>query len=313
MGDDAGTPVILTVFGHPDDEVAHAGGTIARYAAQGVRIVVVTATRGELGEIVTPELDTPENHAHLGDLRMGELDRALGHLAISESRWLGYRDSGMVGRPSNADPDAFCQCDVDDAVRRLVRIIRETRPDVILTHNDAGGDGHPDHVRAALVAHLAFDRAGDPAEAPEQLAGPDGLETWTPAKLYEASDQFDRREKLRRLVADQGVLGTIPIVFRAAARWRPGLERERSHSAALRTEGPLVRIDVGPWLEARHAALLEFRSQLGPHDELVAMSPEDRRRIMPTENFTRRHSRIPVPDDEDDLLAGLPGAAPVSG
>jgi LmbE family N-acetylglucosaminyl deacetylase len=296
---------LLAVFGHPDDEVAHAGGTLARYAAEGARVVVVTATRGELGEIARPELDTPENRARLGDLRMDELERALAHLAVTGGRWLGYRDSGMAGSPSNDDADAFCRCDLDEAVGRLVRVMRETRPDVVLTHNEAGGDGHPDHVRAALVTRQAFDRAGDAAAYRDQLDAPDGLSPWTPVKLYEAVDQFDRREKLRRLLAEQGILGTVPIALRAAARWRPAHERERAHSAALQGAGT-VRIDVRPWLEARHAALLEFRSQLGPNDELIAMSPEDRRRVMPTEDFNRRVTRVTVPDIEDDLLAGLP-------
>ncbi len=238
---------------------------------------------------------------------MEELDRALGHLGVSDARWLGYRDSGMAGTPANADPGAFCSCDVDEAVGRIVRVVRETRPDVVITHNEAGNDGHPDHVQAALVARLAFDRAGDPAAYPDQLGG-DALAPWAPAKLYEAGDQFDRREKLRRLLAEQGVLATIPIALRAAARWRPAYERERAQAAAMQGEGRTVRIDVRDWMDARYAALLEFRTQLGPDDDMLVVSAEDRRRIMPTEDFNRRQTRVAAPDAEDDLLAGVGGA-----
>ncbi len=299
-------PCLLAVFGHPDDEVANAGGTIARYAAQGVRVVVVTATRGELGRIVTPDLDTADNRAALGDLRMAELDRALAHLGVTDARWLGYRDSGATEEAATDDAGAFWRCDLDEAVGRLVRIIRETRPEVVITHDEGGDGGHPDHVRAGEVARLAFEHAGDPASNTDQLGGADALAPWAPAKLYETAAQYDRRAKVRRLLAEQGVLGTIPVVLRALTRWRPSRERERTHAAALQHDGPLVRIDVGRWLEARHAALLEFRSQLAPSDELLAMSPDDRRRIMPTENFSRRVSRVPVTDPETDLFAGLP-------
>ncbi len=303
---------LLAVHGHPDDEVFLGGGTLARYAAEGVRVVAVTGTRGELGEIVVRDLDTPQHRASLGEIRLQELERALGVLGVTEQRWLGFRDSGMHGTAANDDPQAFCRCDVDEAVGRLVRIIREVRPQVIITHNEGGGDGHPDHITAARVARLAFDRAGDAAAYAEQLEGPGALECWAPDKLYEEMDQVDRREKLRRLVREQGIIRAAPVALRALSRWRPAREQERARAAAT-IAPPTARIDVRPWLEARHRALLEFRSQVAFDDDIVAMSPEDRARVMPTENFRLRSSRVAAPEAEDDLFTGLRGRVTLGG
>lgn len=295
---------LLSVHGHPDDETFHAGGTLARYAAEGVRIVVVTGTRGELGQIVDPALDTPANRADVGALRMAELDRALAQLGPIDSRWLGYRDSGMLGSTENENAQSFCQADVGEAVGRLVRIIREVRPQVLITHSEAGGDGHPDHVRAALVTRLAFDRAGDPEAYPEQLSGPDAVAPWVPDKLYESVVQYSRLEKMRRLVRDGGIVRALPVLLRAARAWQPAHERERGRVAA--TQGATTtRVDVRPWLAARDRALREFRSQMAPDNVLFALSPDQRARITPTEDFSLRSARLPPRAPEDDLFAGL--------
>src|SRR5918995_222801 len=188
-------PTLMTVHAHPDDETIGTGGTMAKAVAEGRRVVLVTCTRGEMGEIVVPDLDTPDNHRRLGELRAVELERAMGHLGVTEWENLGYRDSDMMGRAGNRDPRSFWQADPDEAARRLVWLIRTYQPDVITTYNEYGGYGHPDHIRVHDVAVRAFPRAGDPACYPEQLApehggsGPaaaeGGLAPWSPAKLYE--------------------------------------------------------------------------------------------------------------------------------
>ena len=124
-----------------------------------------------MGEIVVPDLDTPDNHRRLGEIRAGELERAMGHLGVTEWENLGYHDSDMMGRPGNVDPRCFWQADVDEAAGRLVWLIRRYQPDVVTTYNDFGGYGHPDHIPDPYdVAVRAFDRAGDPARYPSQLA-----------------------------------------------------------------------------------------------------------------------------------------------
>lgn len=298
---------ILAVHGHPDDETVHIGGTLARYAAQGVRVVCATATRGELGEIIDPALATPENQARLGEIRIDEMERALAILGPIEPRWLGYRDSGTAGDPRNSDPEAFASADPDEAAGRVARLIRELRPEVVITHNEAGDDGHPDHVCAARATRAAFERAGEAAAWPEQLTG-GVLRPWAPLKLYEGCAQTARREKVRRLVAESGIAAAIPVVARAVLRWRPRRERERARVAAGQVAAT-TRVDVRPWLAARTEAIRAFRTQVAPTSPLLALSPDEQRRLTPTEDFALRAARVSTMLPEDDLLAGIP--APV--
>ena len=188
-------PTLMTVHAHPDDEVIGTGGTMAKAVIEGRRVVLVTCTRGEMGDIVVPELDTPANHRRLGEIRAAELEQAMAALGVTEWENLGYHDSDMMGRPGNRDPRTLWQADLDEAIGRLVWMVRRYRPDVMTTYDDFGGYGHPDHIRTHLVAVGAFARAGDPAWYPEQLApehggtgaseGEGGLAPWAPAKLYE--------------------------------------------------------------------------------------------------------------------------------
>src|SRR5487761_2564133 len=155
-----GRLTLMTVHAHPDDETIGTGGVMAKADADGRRAVLVTCTRGELGEIVDPELDTPGNHRRLGEMRAAELEAALGALGVTEWENLGYRDSGMMGEPGNLDPRSFWQADRDEAIGRLVWMVRRYRPDVITGYNSFGGYGHPDHVNAHRVAVGAFYRPG---------------------------------------------------------------------------------------------------------------------------------------------------------
>src|SRR3989304_10388595 len=134
---------LMLVHAHPDDESLGTGGVMARYAAQGVRVVCVTCTGGEHGEIVVPELDTPDNHVRLAEIRAGELRRALARLGPIESRFLGYVDSGMMGTAENEAPGSFWRADFDEAVERLLVIVRELRPQAMVGHKDFGGLGPP--------------------------------------------------------------------------------------------------------------------------------------------------------------------------
>ena len=165
-------PTLMTVHAHPDDETIGTGGAMAKAVEAGHRVVLVTGTRGELGEIVVPDMDTPDNHRRLGEIRAGELERAMGVLGVTEWENLGYRDSGMMGTDGNRDPRSFWQADLDEAAGRLTWLVRRYQPDVMTTYNEFGGYGHPDHIRTHDVAVRAFERAGDPAWYPEQLEEP---------------------------------------------------------------------------------------------------------------------------------------------
>ncbi len=169
---------LMIVHAHPDDECIGTGGIFARYSAEGVRTVLVTCTLGEEGEIVVPEWDTPENHARLAEIREQELLRAVKHLGIQHLELLPYRDSGMMGRPSNQHPECFAQADLDEATGRLVRLVRQYRPHILISYNEEGGYGHPDHINAHRITVAAFDAAGDAGRYVAAGA------PWAPAKLY---------------------------------------------------------------------------------------------------------------------------------
>ncbi|MGH2408352.1 MAG: PIG-L family deacetylase [Candidatus Limnocylindrales bacterium] len=297
---------LLTIHAHPDDETISTGGVMARYAAEGMRVVCLTSNLGEHGEIVVPEMDTPENHARLAEIRGQELAQALGRLGAVESRLLGYEDSGMMGTPDNEDPKAFWNANLDEAIGRTVAVVREVRPDVVVGYNDFGGYGHPDHIRAAQVAKGAFAKAGDPAAYPEQLR--DGIEPWAPAKLYETAGSWFRREEIQRRAVERGIKGwwTPPEDETPEQR----AEREAFVARMAAASGAITtRIDVSAYLPAKLGAIREHVTQIHTDGVFLGLTIDDWRELMPAEEFSLKVARgvdeVRLP--EDDLFAGLAG------
>src|SRR3954471_24762381 len=157
---------ILASCAHPDDEQG-ISGTLHACVQRGVRTGLLCATRGEVGEIADPSLATPET---LGEVREQELRKAAEVLGFSNVYFLDYRDSGMDGTPENKDPRAFINADETEAVGKIVKVIREFKPTVIVTFDPTGGYGHPDHLAINRWTLKAFNMAADPACYPE--AGP---------------------------------------------------------------------------------------------------------------------------------------------
>jgi len=158
----------LIFFGaHPDDETFGLGTTLALYALRGVRVFFVCSTNGEEGT-VDPEY--MKGYNDIVELRRDELKAAAQVLGLTDVIWLGYRDSGMNGSDSNKHPDALVMAPFDEVVGKMVGIIREIRPDVVITHDAGGGYGHPDHIATHNAAVKAFYAAADPEQYPE--AGP---------------------------------------------------------------------------------------------------------------------------------------------
>ncbi len=157
---------LLLVHAHPDDESIYTGATMARYAAEGVQVTLVTCTLGELGEIIPPSLAhlAAEKEDRLGQYRIGELAAACAALGVTDHRFLGgpgrWRDSGMMGTEGNDDPRCFWRADVDQAARALLDVIGEVRPQVVVTYDADGAYGHPDHIQAHRVAWRACELAG---------------------------------------------------------------------------------------------------------------------------------------------------------
>jgi N-acetyl-1-D-myo-inositol-2-amino-2-deoxy-alpha-D-glucopyranoside deacetylase len=158
---------LLLVHAHPDDESIGNGSTMAKYAAEGARVTLVTCTLGEEGEVIPPELAhlAPDRDDTLGPHRIGELAAAMAELGVTDHRFLGgpgrYRDSGMMGVAQNERPDCFWQADLDEAAGHLLDVIREVRPQVLVTYDPNGGYGHPDHIQAHRVAMRAADLAAE--------------------------------------------------------------------------------------------------------------------------------------------------------
>src|SRR3954447_2800877 len=180
-------PRLLLVHAHPDDESITTGTTMAYYVARGARVTLLTCTLGEEGEVLVPEYAqlAADQADQLGGLRIGELDAAMRALGVTDHRFLGgagrFRDSGMMGVPSNEHPRAFWRADTDPAVfdaavAAAVEVVREVRPQVMVTYDDRGDYGHPDHIMAHRVATAAAERAGDPSYGD----GP----AWRVAKFY---------------------------------------------------------------------------------------------------------------------------------
>jgi len=279
---------LLAVFAHPDDETFAIGGTLAKYAHEGVHVYLVCATRGEAGELGDPGLG---DKAHLGQIREQELRCAARVLGLKDIYFLGYRDSGMAGSPDNQHPQALIQADPAEVVGRIVYHIRRLRPQVVVTFDEGGGYGHPDHVAIHHYTQAAFFAAGDPTRYPEHLQ--EGLEPWSPQKLYYTAlpRRFFRRvqAKLQELGVDMERLQQYDLEHRG-----------------LPDEMCTTEIDVSDYVEYRLRAGQCHASQLSAHSLFRLLPPTVLAELLSTECFAREGRRLqPGEPPESDLFAGL--------
>jgi N-acetyl-1-D-myo-inositol-2-amino-2-deoxy-alpha-D-glucopyranoside deacetylase len=294
----------MTVHAHPDDETIGTGGAMAKAVAEGRRVVLITCTRGEMGEIVVPEMDTPHNHRRLGEIRAAELEAAMGVLGVSEWENLGYHDSDMMGRAGNRDPRCFWQADLDEAARRLVWFIRRYQPDVMTTYNVFGGYGHPDHIRTHDVAIRAFERAGDPAWYPEQLEEP-GLAPWAPSKLYEQAIPASVRARMEARLAELGRKSFWSAPDDATPEQ---IDEMEAFAAKMLVPDELVTtwIDVsGAPLEAKWKAIHEHVTQISDESPFMLLGLDGWREGWASEAYILRESRVETTLPETDLFAGI--------
>ena len=281
---------LLAVHAHPDDECITTGGILARYSAEGVRTVVVSCTADE-GGIKDPELTSPEG---LGMLRARELEEAGRILGVSRVALLGYRDSGMVGALSNGDPRSFLRAEPEVATGRLVRIIREERPDVVVTYAENGGYGHPDHVKAHQVAVRAIRDAADPDRYASTGAA------WSVGKLYYVAFPRPWVEEFVRALRGVGIDApeSAPLGIDAGL----GLDEFCTPAELVTTA-----IDVAAYAATKRAALAAHRSQLGPDHFLMRMPSHLARQVWSREFFRRipGPTLVRPPERETDLFSGL--------
>ncbi|UCF60726.1 MAG: PIG-L family deacetylase [Anaerolineaceae bacterium] len=236
---------LLAVLAHPDDESFGPGGTLALYASRGVDVHLICATNGEAGE-VKPEL--LKGYDHVRQLRLDELRCATSILGLKDVHLLGYRDSGMPGSPDNQHPEALAVAPISEVASRITTLIRQIRPQVILTFDPQGGYHHPDHIAVHRATVEAFSAAGDPNRYPN------GLSPFKPKKLY--YHVFSHRY-FRLLVLLLPIFGIDP------RRWGRNADIDlveiTSHSFTIH-----ARIDIRSVAEIKSKAAACHKSQSGP-------------------------------------------------
>ena len=270
---------LLLTHAHPDDEVFGTGGILAKYAAAGHRTVVVYCTRGEVGEIHDPDLDAEEAAGRLGEIREREVREAAEILDIKEMYFLGYRDSGMAETDDNRHPEAFMNAPFDEAVGRLLDIMREVAPDVVVTYDDDGGYGHPDHVLCIRVTVEAFKRAqGQP---------------WAPRKLYYSARAREGFRRQVQALAEHGIK-------------TPWVNDDFNFDEYGTPESEITaHIDISQYVGLKKRALAVHRTQI-PADFFYLSIPDDALSAASgTEYFLRVFPPSLPGEHEADLFAGL--------
>ncbi|MGC9535725.1 N-acetyl-1-D-myo-inositol-2-amino-2-deoxy-alpha-D-glucopyranoside deacetylase [Streptomyces sp. UG1] len=273
---------LLLVHAHPDDESINNGATMARYAAEGARVTLVTCTLGEHGEVIPPQLQHLTGAA-LGAHRLAELTAAMRELGVEDFRLLGgrgrYEDSGMMGIADNDDPASLWQADVDDAARALVEVILEVRPQVLVTYDPDGGYGHPDHIQAHRIAMRAAELAAG--------AG------WEIPKIYwNRVPRTAAEQAFARLQVD---LPTLPFGKAATVADVPGVVEDERITTV---------IDGTAHGAAKAAAMRAHATQIDVAEPYFALSNELAQPLFTTEYYELVHGRQ-TGRPESDLFAGL--------
>ncbi|HEX6310336.1 MAG TPA: PIG-L family deacetylase [Acidimicrobiia bacterium] len=245
---------LVTFHAHPDDETIATGGVMARAAAEGHRVVLVVATRGELGEVDDGVLGDEEE---LGDRRVAETAHAAEILGVERVEFLGYHDSGMMGEPTNDDPRAFWQADVEQAAERLATILREEEAEILTVYDDHGGYGHPDHIQVHRVGVRAAELAGTPV-------------------VYEATMNRDHIQRMLLERAAELPDGVDPP--------DPGEFDEFGTPALLIT----TTVDVRAFTDRKRASMAAHESQIAESHFFLAMPTDAFREAFGYEWFIRR-------------------------
>jgi N-acetyl-1-D-myo-inositol-2-amino-2-deoxy-alpha-D-glucopyranoside deacetylase len=264
---------LLLVHAHPDDESISTGGVMMKAKAHGHRVVNVTATRGEAGEIYN--MDEPSSRPRLGDIRTDELKNAGEILGVDRQEFLGYRDSGMVDTDDNKDPRSFHQAPLAEAAERLAVLIREERPDVVVTYAEDGVYGHPDHIKAHFVTNAALDlvdREGMPVRKLYYTA--------IPRSMMEAFVKQMPEEAQRAMGGNMRIVGTPDELV-------------------------TTRVDVHDYVEQKRAAFRAHVSQNDPNSWFATMQDQVYELAFGTEYYQLARGKLGSEPPEPDVFAGI--------
>lgn len=288
---------LLLVHAHPDDESITSGATMAKYVSEGALVTLVTCTLGEEGEILVPGLAhlASDKEDKLGQHRITELAAAMDKLKVTDWRLLGgagtYRDSGMIGTAPNERKDSFWQADLLEATKHLVKVIREVKPQVVITYDDFGGYGHPDHIKAHQVATYAVTLAAVPSFALD-LGAPWDVQKvyWTafPKSVIKAGIE---ELKAKGDTSDFAAQDPNDLPF------------------AVDDELITTSIDAGDFAEAKLAALAAHETQISTDDSFFALSNNFGNRVMGVEYYRIAKGNVSEPFNEQghetDLFNGI--------
>ena len=269
----AAMSTLVCFHAHPDDEAITTAGLMSRAVAAGHRVVLVTATAGECGE---PQAGVLEPGEDLGSRRQVELAEAARVLGAEPPRLLGYRDSGMMGEPSNDDPACFWQADVEEAARRLADILVEVGADVLTVYDEHGAYGHPDHIQVHRVGHRAAELAGTP-------------------HVYEATSSRERSREAWQLAArdlgDEGVRDDTAV--------------DDVQTFGIPHDDLSYAVDVRDQLAAKRAAMAAHRSQISEQSFFLGLRDETFAAVFGTEWFAVRGRTATGGPEPVALLPGL--------
>ena len=288
-GSDEAAFRLLTIHAHPDDEASKGAATVAAYHEAGVHCTLVCCTGGEEGEILNPAMNRPEVVDRLVEVRAAELRRATEIIGYDEVVMLGYRDSGMLDSDANTHPEAFAAADHDEAVGRLVAVIRRVRPQVLVTYpDDSKGYNHPDHLQVHDISVPAFDAAGDDSRYPE--AG----EPWQPSKMYFTVWSRARIQGLHAKFLELGLESPYE-----------GWSDRPSRDHLITT-----RIPIGEYWDVRGEALRAHATQVDPQSPFWFGLPDEvARTVHPYDDYVLARSTVgepPAGGFEGDLFDRVP-------
>jgi mycothiol S-conjugate amidase len=279
---------LLAVHAHPDDESSKGAATYASYISKGAQVTIVSCTGGERGSVLNDALtDRAMAERDMAGLRRLEMAEAQRHLGI-DHRWLGYEDSGM-NDDGSVPPNSFADIPLAVSAEPLVRLIRELRPQVLITYDENGGYPHPDHIRCHEDSVAAYRAAADPAQYPD--AGP----AWQIDKLY--YDRIFNLERIDALFLELSVTEPDSDLLEPLGAAR---DRMRGYPALATTHVP-----VGDFLDTRDAALRSHASQVAPNSSFFFWPNDLVRKAWPYEDFQLIESKVETEMPESDLFAGV--------